>query len=88
MVYYSDSSSESETGLEDAITNVVEEGDVSKATWYAERNSDDLDSPPAEEQLQAPLKMTARAYQLEMLEASLKENIICAMDTGSGKTQV
>ncbi|EER39516.1 dicer-like protein [Histoplasma capsulatum H143] len=29
-----------------------------------------------------------RAYQLEMLEASLRENIIIAMDTGSGKTQV
>lgn len=35
-----------------------------------------------------PAIMSARAYQLEMLEASLKENIICAMDTGSGKTQV
>jgi len=30
----------------------------------------------------------ARAYQLEMLEASLKQNIIVAMDTGSGKTQI
>ncbi|OJD18331.1 hypothetical protein AJ78_01644 [Emergomyces pasteurianus Ep9510] len=29
-----------------------------------------------------------RAYQLEMLEASLRENIIIAMDTGSGKTQI
>ena len=27
-----------------------------------------------------------RAYQLEMLEQSLKQNIIVAMDTGSGKT--
>ncbi|KAL2179836.1 uncharacterized protein P884DRAFT_297448 [Thermothelomyces heterothallicus CBS 202.75] len=32
--------------------------------------------------------MTARAYQLEMLEESLKKNVIVAMDTGSGKTQV
>jgi superfamily II DNA or RNA helicase len=32
--------------------------------------------------------VAARAYQLEMLEASLRGNIICAMDTGSGKTQV
>ncbi|KAK5629446.1 hypothetical protein RRF57_005161 [Xylaria bambusicola] len=30
----------------------------------------------------------ARAYQVEMFEKSLKENIIVAMDTGSGKTQV
>ncbi|PGG98382.1 hypothetical protein AJ79_08890 [Helicocarpus griseus UAMH5409] len=29
-----------------------------------------------------------RAYQLEMLEASLRRNIIIAMDTGSGKTQI
>ncbi|KAF5684693.1 Dicer 2 [Fusarium circinatum] len=29
-----------------------------------------------------------RAYQREMLEQSLKRNIIVAMDTGSGKTQV
>ncbi|KAJ2905232.1 RNase3 domain-containing protein [Zalerion maritima] len=32
--------------------------------------------------------LNARAYQLEMLEESLKGNIIVAMDTGSGKTQV
>ncbi|KAK4186084.1 dicer-like protein 2 [Podospora australis] len=32
--------------------------------------------------------MAARAYQREMLEESLKQNIIVAMDTGSGKTQV
>ncbi|ORY56117.1 RNase3 domain-containing protein [Pseudomassariella vexata] len=29
-----------------------------------------------------------RAYQLEMLEVSLKQNIIVTMDTGSGKTRV
>lgn len=35
-----------------------------------------------------PSLLSARAYQLEMLDASLKGNIICAMDTGLGKTQV
>ncbi|TRX97463.1 hypothetical protein FHL15_001741 [Xylaria flabelliformis] len=30
----------------------------------------------------------ARAYQVEMFEKSLKQNVIVAMDTGSGKTQV
>ncbi|KAJ2993851.1 hypothetical protein NUW58_g1717 [Xylaria curta] len=30
----------------------------------------------------------ARAYQVEMFEKSLQQNIIVAMDTGSGKTQV
>ena len=29
-----------------------------------------------------------RAYQLEMLEDSMQRNIVVAMDTGSGKTQV
>ncbi|KAI1173067.1 RNase3 domain-containing protein [Nemania sp. FL0916] len=32
--------------------------------------------------------MHARAYQVEMFELSLKQNIIVAMDTGSGKTHV
>ncbi|KAM7206299.1 hypothetical protein V8F33_000585 [Rhypophila sp. PSN 637] len=31
---------------------------------------------------------SARAYQREMLEESLKQNVIVAMDTGSGKTRV
>ncbi|KAH8111802.1 hypothetical protein DFH11DRAFT_1879703 [Phellopilus nigrolimitatus] len=30
----------------------------------------------------------ARAYQLEMLNASLQKNIVIAMDTGSGKTHI
>ncbi|KAE8153394.1 ATP-dependent helicase dcl2 [Aspergillus avenaceus] len=34
-----------------------------------------------------PLYQT-RSYQYEMFEASLKENIIVAMDTGSGKTHI
>jgi ERCC4-related helicase len=29
-----------------------------------------------------------RSYQAEMVEASLQENIIVAMDTGSGKTHM
>lgn len=31
---------------------------------------------------------TLRSYQAEMVEESLKSNIIVAMDTGSGKTQM
>ncbi|KAK0613764.1 hypothetical protein B0T14DRAFT_437452 [Immersiella caudata] len=42
----------------------------------------------AEEESTGPSTMTARAYQLEMFEMSLKQNIIVTMDTGSGKTQV
>ncbi|KAH6949901.1 hypothetical protein DER45DRAFT_494835 [Fusarium avenaceum] len=36
----------------------------------------------------APEIINPRAYQREMLEQSLKRNVIVAMDTGSGKTQV
>ncbi|KAL6790478.1 P-loop containing nucleoside triphosphate hydrolase protein [Trichoderma sp. SZMC 28013] len=32
--------------------------------------------------------MASRAYQIEMLEQSVERNVIVAMDTGSGKTQV
>ncbi|KAK3934201.1 RNase3 domain-containing protein [Diplogelasinospora grovesii] len=34
------------------------------------------------------ITLVSRAYQTEMYEESLKRNIIVAMDTGSGKTQV
>jgi len=37
---------------------------------------------------QVTSKSTARAYQLEMYNESLKRNIIVAMDTGSGKTLI
>ncbi|KAI0016621.1 hypothetical protein F4780DRAFT_669124 [Xylariomycetidae sp. FL0641] len=48
------------------------------------RPPEDADTEFTEEQV----VRHARAYQIEMFEASLKENIIVAMDTGSGKTQV
>ncbi|KAK2001851.1 RNase3 domain-containing protein [Colletotrichum falcatum] len=35
-----------------------------------------------------PVIMNARAYQAEMFAQSMRQNIIVAMDTGSGKTQV
>ncbi|KAI1153106.1 RNase3 domain-containing protein [Nemania diffusa] len=38
--------------------------------------------------LEEEMVIHARAYQIEMFEKSLKQNIIVAMDTGSGKTQV
>jgi superfamily II DNA or RNA helicase len=34
----------------------------------------------------APFRL--RAYQAEMVEESMKSNIICVMDTGSGKTHM
>lgn len=33
-------------------------------------------------------RIKLRSYQQEMLEESLKRNVIVAMDTGSGKTHV
>ncbi|KAM4066852.1 ribonuclease III domain-containing protein [Hirsutella rhossiliensis] len=48
------------------------------------------DAPLAPEagQAQVPGEITSRAYQLEMLEQSLKQSVIVVMDTGSGKTQI
>ncbi|KAL0940927.1 dicer-like protein 2 [Colletotrichum truncatum] len=45
-------------------------------------------SPSHETASGTPAIMNSRAYQLEMLAESRKQNIIVAMDTGSGKTQV
>lgn len=76
--------------LEAAARQVVAEQDITMAAWYAHPNVEFTDEDPGEpaQSAQKPTKMASRAYQLEMLEASLKENIICAMDTGSGKTWV
>ena len=38
------------------------------------------------EELPAKYGLTPRSYQLEMVEESMRKNIIVAMDTGSGKT--
>ncbi|KAF3765860.1 dicer-like endonuclease [Cryphonectria parasitica EP155] len=92
MAYYTDSSSSESEDFEDVINQVVAEEDITGAAWYDGHLSEE-DSPggkprPKEQLPKDIVKMDARAYQLEMLEASLKENIICAMDTGSGKTHV
>ncbi|ROW12958.1 hypothetical protein VPNG_04661 [Cytospora leucostoma] len=85
MSYYSDSSSEWED-FEDAVEHNISEEPVIGASWSAEDSQED-DTSQREEPDEA-VKMTARAYQLEMLQASLEKNVIVAMDTGSGKTQV
>jgi endoribonuclease Dicer len=48
-----------------------------------EMMTDDIASAQLEEQDLIP-----REYQLEMLNESLKRNIIIALDTGSGKTHI
>ncbi|KAG6360095.1 hypothetical protein INS49_011151 [Diaporthe citri] len=83
MAHYSDSSGSSED-LSDAINETLAAEDPLPSSWSVESEPDET---PAG-QLKDPSSITARAYQVEMLEASLKENVIVAMDTGSGKTQV
>ncbi|KAL1841683.1 hypothetical protein VTJ49DRAFT_6722 [Mycothermus thermophilus] len=83
------SSSESDDGLLSeaamlAAVNGTDEAD------FDSQPSPRSDSPAQDEQ-PTVVTLAARAYQLEMLEKSFKENIIVAlgkMDTGSGKTQV
>ncbi|KAG9100108.1 hypothetical protein FRC07_010450, partial [Ceratobasidium sp. 392] len=36
----------------------------------------------------APEKLIPRLYQQEIFNRAIKQNVICAMDTGSGKTQI
>lgn len=86
MAYCTDSSSEAD--LESAVSQVAAEENSTRAAWYAERTSDEEDSIDRTDPAPEHVKMASRAYQLEMLGASLKENVIVAMDTGSGKTQV
>ncbi|KAM3475313.1 hypothetical protein MY5147_003802 [Beauveria neobassiana] len=49
-------------------------------------NADNVDA--AMDNAQVISSRASRAYQLEMLQRSLKDNVIVAMDTGSGKTQI
>lgn len=83
MAHYSDSSTSSDD-LRDAISETLAKEGPLTSSWLAESEVDE--APPAEPK--DPTSIAARAYQVEMLEASLKENVIVAMDTGSGKTQV
>jgi hypothetical protein len=49
---------------------------------------EDGEEVQSEEVQSRPEVVNPRGYQREMLEQSLKRNVIVAMDTGSGKTQV
>ncbi|KAK4195329.1 putative dicer-like protein [Triangularia verruculosa] len=68
-------------GVEESLPdNAFQESTDTEETSGSE-TPEELKTPPE-------VVMTARAYQLEMLQESLRRNIIVAMDTGSGKTQV
>ncbi|KAI3317473.1 RNase3 domain-containing protein [Xylariaceae sp. AK1471] len=82
-----DSSSPDPTPIPEGLSDHLPElDDATNATSVrvdsSVRENSTID--PIEEQI----IIHARAYQIEMLEESLKQNIIVAMDTGSGKTQV
>lgn len=86
---YDTSSDSDPEGLDAVVRQVVAEN-ITTAAWYAHPRSEttDEDQEQPTKSTKEPSRLASRAYQLEMLEASLRENIICAMDTGSGKTQV
>lgn len=83
MAHYSDSSGSSDD-LNDAINEVLATENPLSSSWHVESEPDETPAGGPKD----PIGFTSRAYQVEMLEASLKENVIVAMDTGSGKTQV
>ncbi|KAK8107781.1 uncharacterized protein PG998_009794 [Apiospora kogelbergensis] len=90
--YISDSSSGEDLGeyleeeeLEDLLSRVTE---IESAPQVTEEIEDPSASQSEKTEANKATTLHARAYQLEMLEESLKQNIIVAMDTGSGKTQV
>ncbi|KAF4625953.1 hypothetical protein G7Y89_g12212 [Cudoniella acicularis] len=66
-------------------TNEIIE-DLTETTENDELLDDEAVTLPLEEN--PVIKIKPRLYQGEMMEESLKRNIIVAMDTGSGKTQV
>jgi hypothetical protein len=69
---------ESDTAASSSSDNILDDADA--------ESRDSSSSTPNEEPPTA-VTMTARAYQLEMLEESLKQNIIVAVDSTTPKTQ-
>lgn len=85
MIHDPEDSGES-SDFDDVLCQPTAEMEIAREEPPTASSSDREDSPS--DGVEDPAILSARAYQLEMLDASLKENIICAMDTGSGKTQV
>ncbi|RYP59407.1 hypothetical protein DL769_008552 [Monosporascus sp. CRB-8-3] len=72
----------------DAEGEESEEGILAPSTPSPAESERPDESPTQDDETKDPVVIHARAYQLEMFEESLKQNIIVAMDTGTGKTQV
>ncbi|KAJ4189283.1 Dicer-like protein 2 [Fusarium falciforme] len=85
----SDTSSVEKLPVEEAATStpeIVEKVSVIPADDITKASGDEI--LEYKEESPAPEIINPRAYQREMLEQSLERNVIVAMDTGSGKTQV
>lgn len=85
MACYSNSSSESED-LDDIVTEVIARENITVAPWYDKRISEET-GPPLNH-LKDPVKMAARAYQTEMFEASLKENMCVRLLASNPKSLI
>ena len=78
MVSDNGSTSSSEQDLEDEWFSIASSV-ADKAEDTESGTQDSLRSSTPDQELPSPVTMTARAYQLEMLEESLKQNIIVAV---------
>ncbi|KAK4454948.1 dicer-like protein 2 [Podospora aff. communis PSN243] len=82
---FAETETEDELGLQQVLEDQVGGDGISNDD--SQYDSSTGDNTP-EEGPKGLTAMIARAYQLEMFEKSLEQNIIVTMDTGSGKTQV
>ncbi|KAK2047429.1 RNase3 domain-containing protein [Colletotrichum somersetense] len=94
MPDYSQSSSDDGSGLSEDVmlagvpTSEPQNQETLLATAEDVFLDNDTSLPSDESAPGTPVIMNARAYQTEMFAQSMRQNIIVAMDTGSGKTQV
>ncbi|KAI1136686.1 hypothetical protein F5Y05DRAFT_390571 [Hypoxylon sp. FL0543] len=69
--------------------SVIGESHGDPILTFTELPEAEVEDPPLEEnQTRDSAVIHAREYQLEMFEESLKRNIIVAIETGTGKTQI
>ncbi|TLD21123.1 hypothetical protein PspLS_09029 [Pyricularia sp. CBS 133598] len=89
-----ESASSSETGEgghvidRDNLNHSAGYGYTTSSSASTHYKTDDVVSEEPSSSGNGPQSIIARAYQLEMFQASMQQNIIVSMDTGSGKTQV
>ena len=67
------------------LKNSKETGDLMESSTDNLQPANDAGTHMADSH-EAPFRL--RSYQTEMIEESMQSNIICVMDTGSGKTHM